>query len=52
LLGAGSPGHQRAEWYRERFVKERERIGIRLDLDGDGAADEVRGLSVARMKRG
>jgi hypothetical protein len=52
LLGAGSPGHQRAEWYRERFVKERERIGIRLDLDGDGAADEVRGLSAARMKRG
>lgn len=52
LLGAGSPGHQRSEWYRERFVKERERVGIRLDLDGDGVADEVRGLNVARMKRG
>jgi hypothetical protein len=52
LLGASSPGHQRAEWYRERFVRERERVGIRVDLNGDGIAEEVRGLSAGRMRRG
>ena len=52
LLGAGSPGHQRAEWYRERFVRERERVGIRVDLNGDGIAEEVRGLNAKRMRRG
>ena len=52
LLGSSSPGHQRAEWYRERFVRERERVGIRVDLDGDGVADDVRGLSSGRMRRG
>ena len=52
---AGSnPGHpsiQKADRYRDRFELERRRVGIRIDLDGDGEADAVRRLNSFRFAR-
>jgi len=52
LAGAGSPAHQRAELYRERFGAERSRASAPIDLDGDGVADVIRRPSVTRLVRG
>ncbi|MCC6678795.1 MAG: hypothetical protein IT436_16810 [Phycisphaerales bacterium] len=52
LQGQGSPAAERAEWYRARFARERESVGVRLDLDGDGQVDAARHLGSTRMVRG
>lgn len=42
----------RAEMYRQRFVHERGRCRVRLDLDGDGFADAERRLVWSQVRRG
>lgn len=42
----------RAEMYRQRFVHERGRCRVRLDLDGDGFADAERRLVWSQIRRG
>jgi hypothetical protein len=51
LLGQDSPGAERSRWYQDRFVNERSRVGVRVDTNGDGVAEEVRGLMTGRMRR-
>jgi hypothetical protein len=52
LLGPDSPGAERAKWYQSRFIAERSRVRVAVDADGDGVAEDLRGLSVGRMTRG
>lgn len=42
----------RAEMYRERFIRERARVRVLLDLDGDGVADSERSLNWREVVRG
>ncbi len=48
--GTGAVG--RAEMYRERFSRERARVRVLLDLDGDGVADSERSLNWREVVRG
>lgn len=52
VAGDGSSAMLRAKMYRERFDAERARVGVILDLDGDGLADARRTLQLARLIRG
>lgn len=51
LLGADSPAGRRADMYRLRFIAERRRARIQLDLDGDGLPDATRTLSTITLIR-
>ncbi len=56
--GAGAPGRsgekfaQRAQMYRERFARERERVVAMVDLDGDGVAESKRRANALVLTRG
>ncbi len=56
-LSAGAPGRstekfdQRAKMYRERFLRERERVVAMIDLDGDGIAEVTRRPNVVVLER-
>ncbi len=47
----GNASQEKASAYRDRFEQERRRVGIRVDLDGDGIGDAVRRLTVFRFAR-
>jgi hypothetical protein len=51
LTDKDSPTNQRADFYRQRFAKERERVAAQLDLNADGIPDAVRTLNVVQMLR-
>ncbi len=42
----------RAEYYEERFMRERQGVGARVDLNGDGVPDAVRRPSLLYLYRG
>lgn len=48
----GTEMGERAEAYRRRFAEERQRVAVRIDLDGDGVADSTRRLNVIQFVRG
>lgn len=52
LAGSAGDSSERAEWYRRRFMQERERIAVRLDVDGDGLPDATRRLAMGQWVRG
>lgn len=52
LLGSTAPGQQRAEWYRERFMRERDRVRVRILPTAPGRAEEFRSLNVGSFVRG
>ncbi len=45
------PYWARSVWYGERSRQELRRVGARLDVDGDGIADEVRRVQPSRLVR-
>ncbi len=51
LTPISSPLNARAELYRGRFSRERERVRAHIDLNGDGAPDVERALNVAWFVR-
>lgn len=52
LSPAQSPQAARAAMYRSRFGAERERVAVRLDLNGDGYPDATRRPNVLQFIRG
>lgn len=52
LAGDSSPALQRAADYQRRFDAERRRVGVKLDLDGDGVVDATRSLNTVVVERG
>lgn len=52
LSPAESPQAARSLMYRTRFGEERERVAVRLDLNGDGYPDATRRLNVFQFTRG
>jgi len=51
LVESNSPMWARAQMYRERFIEERRRIRVEIDLDGDGQPDATRTISAMRFVR-
>lgn len=51
LVEANSPMWARAQMYRERFIEERRRVRMEIDLDGDGVPDATRTITAMRFVR-
>jgi hypothetical protein len=51
LSGPDSALGARAEFYRRRFVSERQLAAARIDTDGDGVADATRRLNIIQLVR-
>lgn len=51
LSGPDSTLWRRAQHYRDLVARERQRVGVRIDLDGDGVPDATRRLNVVQFMR-
>lgn len=51
VVGDGSLLWVKAQMYRERFGRQRGRVRVAIDADGDGVAESVRQLSTSRLVR-
>jgi len=52
LVGEDSPLWAKARMYRERFVLERRRLTVEIDLDSDGQPDAIRRPNAIQFARG